>query len=181
MSTTKTTKTTTTSTTGSNIPAGVKVVNPSQLPNFSKWTIIYPRYLNSEYTKQQGRKTSKEHSVKNPSCEEIAKAASTFGLNTIIEANKGYPKEFFQRGRVRVLLINESTKLPINSDIPDKTKLLIKISEKIKATQPNRPENFNPLQLLPPVQATSTKEKHEKKSTPQPSSSSGKKKNVNMV
>ncbi|KAF2072028.1 hypothetical protein CYY_006662 [Polysphondylium violaceum] len=168
--------------------AGVKVVNTAQIPGFKKWIIVYPRHLNSEFSREDGRKLSKENAVKNPSLEELAKASSELGLQVIIETSKGYPKDFFQRGRVRINMLRENG-TPYVNDIDNKTKLLIKMAAHIKNTQPNRPEPFNPLSLLPAVQATSARKEEKKQATTttttttSSSSSKGgkKKKNVNVI
>ncbi|KAN0044625.1 hypothetical protein ACTA71_006143 [Dictyostelium dimigraforme] len=172
-----------------------KPVDVSTIPGFKKWLIVYPNHINSELTKDKGRKISKEHGVKNPTLPEIAEATAQLGLPCIIETTKGYPKEFFLRGRLRINFFCDGTTMPRNPHIPNKTVLLVKIAERIKLINPNRPEPFNPISMLAPIQAVSQKEK---KVTPPPtttsttsttstssssSSSKGgkKKKNVNVI
>ncbi|KYR00955.1 signal recognition particle 19 kDa subunit [Tieghemostelium lacteum] len=156
--------------------------NTTAPPNTKKWTIVYPQYINSEVSRHDGRRTSKDQSVKNPQLEEIAKASVQLQLHTMIEKEKGYPSDYFLRGRVKIQMINDSGK-PQNPDIPNKTILLIKLAEKIKENQPVRPDNFDPMRFLPLVQAVSQKEpKAEKKPTTTTTTSKGKgKKNVNLV
>ncbi|EGC39235.1 hypothetical protein DICPUDRAFT_27302 [Dictyostelium purpureum] len=165
-----------------------KQVDITRIPGFKQWVIIYPPYINSECTKDRGRKISKENAVKNPNLIEIAEATSAIGFSSVIEPNKGYPKEFFQRGRVRINFEELKHRYPA---IKNKTILMCKIAEIIKKNQPNRPESFNPLSLLPPVQAVSNKEKkhptpNTTTTTTTTSSSSSKtggkkKKNVNVI
>jgi signal recognition particle subunit SEC65 len=45
-----------------------------------KWNIIYPCYLNSLYTREKGRRVSKENSVQNPSAEEIITVLTETGI-----------------------------------------------------------------------------------------------------
>ncbi|EFA82862.1 signal recognition particle 19 kDa subunit [Heterostelium album PN500] len=153
------TTTTTTNTPANNAP---KPVNTANIPNFKKWTIIYPHYINSELTKDEGRRTAKDKSVKNPGIEEIARCCGAAGLSAVIESTKGYPSDFFQRGRVRVQMLNDQG-APIIPTIKNKTELMLFIAEKIKLVNPNRPENFNPISLLNLPQPAVKKDKEEKK------------------
>ena len=96
---------------------------------FSRWVCVYPAYLNSRKTVQQGRRISKSRAIENPTCPEIKdvclsqKSATrhmiveltpthtpTHSMNVELEP-KNYPREQ-QRdqihfGRVRVQLVNE--------------------------------------------------------------------------
>eukprot|EP01133_Synstelium_polycarpum_P013662 gene13662-16089_t len=140
-------------------------VNTAQIPNFKKWLIVYPQHINSELTKDGGRKTPKALSVKNPSPQEIAIAAGALNLQAVLEAHKAYPKDFFLRGRVRIQLETDGVFIDyVNPEITSKTKLLLALAAKIKETTPVRPEAFNPLSMIATAhQPAVKKEKEDKK------------------
>jgi signal recognition particle subunit SEC65 len=52
-----------------------------------KWHTIYPCYINSEFTRDKGRRVSKAFTVNNPKAEEI--------ITALTEA--GYPAKFEQK------------------------------------------------------------------------------------
>ncbi|EGG23289.1 signal recognition particle 19 kDa subunit [Cavenderia fasciculata] len=125
-----------------------KMVNTSTIPNYKKFTVVYPQYMNSSLKRDQGRKVPKDKGVKNPMLEEIAKAIAMLGLHPIIETSKGYPADFYQRGRIRLQIINFETQVPLVASISNKTQLLLKICEYINTNYPNRPEDFKPESML---------------------------------
>jgi signal recognition particle subunit SRP19 len=66
-----------------------------------KW-VIWPIYFDIDASKKEGRKVGKELAVKNPTADEIFKAAKKLGLNPVKE-EKAYPKRWWRReGRVLV-------------------------------------------------------------------------------
>ncbi|GAM22310.1 hypothetical protein SAMD00019534_054850 [Acytostelium subglobosum LB1] len=173
MSSTTTTTSTSSTTTPTIIPGGPTgalagaqqgKINTATIPNYKNWTVVYPQYINSELTRDQGRRTPKDKSVKNPQLEEIAKCAGAVGLSAVLEPHKGYPSDFFQRGRVKIQMLNEQ-KQPFVSTITNKTELLLFLAEKINLVAPNRPENFNPLCMIPTLtqQPAVKKDKEDKK------------------
>jgi len=76
-----------------------------------KWQTIYPAYLNSRLTADQGRRVPKAKAVENPTCEEIANILTFLKLSFVIEPEKSYPKDFSQKGRVKVLLKDQHGQL----------------------------------------------------------------------
>ncbi|CAH3130652.1 unnamed protein product [Porites lobata] len=77
-----------------------------------RWIIVYPAYLNSRRTVEQGRRVPKTKAADNPTVHEIRDVCQSQGLNCEIE-NKYYPrdsaKDAMCRGRVRVQLKNSDS------------------------------------------------------------------------
>lgn len=76
-----------------------------------KWQTIYPAYLNSRSTVQGGRRVPKEQAVENPTCEEISEVLTYLKLTHLIQPDKAYPRDWTQKGRVKVLLKDEHGQL----------------------------------------------------------------------
>ncbi|KAK6012730.1 SRP19 protein [Ostertagia ostertagi] len=76
-----------------------------------RWVVIYPTYLDSKKSLQQGRKIPKELGVENPTSVEIFDVLSASGLNPVLERGKLHPREQDREpeklGRVRVMLKND--------------------------------------------------------------------------
>ncbi|KAG1335006.1 signal recognition particle 19 kDa protein [Cocos nucifera] len=98
------------------------------MPNIKKWMIIYPVYINSKKTIAQGRRISAEKACENPTCIEIGDCCSYLKLPFAIELDKAYPRDFMQRGRVRVLLKREDGS-PYNPAIGTRKQLMLQIAE----------------------------------------------------
>ncbi|CBI25945.3 unnamed protein product, partial [Vitis vinifera] len=78
-----------------------------EVPNIKKWIVFYPVYINSKKTIAEGRRLSTSKACENPTCAEIGDCCSHLKLPFAIEIDKAYPRDFMQRGRVRVLLKKE--------------------------------------------------------------------------
>jgi len=84
-----------------------------------KW-VLWPIYFDVDASRLEGRKVSKELAIKNPTVDEIFKAAKKLGLNPIKE-EKAYPKRWWRKeGRV---LVEKKGR---------KTEIIRKIAEYIK-------------------------------------------------
>ncbi|KAL6002020.1 signal recognition particle 19kDa [Asimina triloba] len=75
--------------------------------NMKKWIILYPVYINSKKTIAEGRRISVDKACENPTCMEIADCCRYLNLAHHLEDQKAYPRDFMQRGRLRVKLKNE--------------------------------------------------------------------------
>jgi len=65
--------------------------------------VIWPAYIDLTKSRSNGRIISKKSSVKEPKLKEIEKAAAMLGLNPEVEADKAYPKSWWEvSGRVMV-------------------------------------------------------------------------------
>lgn len=62
------------------------------LIHFPRWICIYPAYINSKKSRQEGRKIRKELCVENPTFQEMKDVLSVSNLRIGIE-NKLYPRE----------------------------------------------------------------------------------------
>ncbi|XP_006598749.1 signal recognition particle 19 kDa protein-like isoform X2 [Glycine soja] len=82
-------------------------MDTSELPNLKKWIVMYPVYINSKKTMAEGRRIGLAKACENPTCAEIGDCCSYLKLPFAIEIDKAYPRDFMQRGRVRVLLKKE--------------------------------------------------------------------------
>ncbi|MQM04379.1 hypothetical protein Taro_037180 [Colocasia esculenta] len=79
----------------------------AEQPNIKRWIVLYPVYINSKKTLAEGRRISVGKACENPTCVEIGDCCSYLKLPFAIEIDKAYPRDFMQRGRVRVLLKKE--------------------------------------------------------------------------
>lgn len=97
---------TTTTTTATAVTAGAPTPPAAELPaNYSRWVIVYPPYIDAGRTQRGGRRVAKRHAVSEPTVREIAEVcARALRLDVLVEANKGYSRDFFSVGRVRVHL-----------------------------------------------------------------------------
>ncbi|XP_011623592.1 signal recognition particle 19 kDa protein isoform X1 [Amborella trichopoda] len=76
-------------------------------PNIKRWIVFYPVYINSKKTVAEGRRIGVSKACENPTCVEIGDSCNHLKLPFAIEVDKAYPRDFMQRGRVRVLLKKE--------------------------------------------------------------------------
>uniref|UniRef100_A0A0A0L2H8 Signal recognition particle 19 kDa protein n=1 Tax=Cucumis sativus TaxID=3659 RepID=A0A0A0L2H8_CUCSA len=78
-----------------------------EIPNIKRWVVLYPIYINSKKTIAEGRRIGVSKACENPTCVEIGDCCGHLKLPFAIEIDKAYPRDFMQRGRVRVLLKKE--------------------------------------------------------------------------
>lgn len=97
------------------------------------WICIYPAYLNSKKSRQEGRRLPKQHCVENPTFQEIKDVLTVTKLNIGVE-NKLYPreksKELLHRGRIRIQLKTDNG-LPVNADFPTRDSVLLHLGTMI--------------------------------------------------
>mmetsp|Transcript_7354 Transcript_7354/g.10865 ORF Transcript_7354/g.10865 Transcript_7354/m.10865 type:complete len:128 (-) Transcript_7354:426-809(-) len=98
-----------------------------QGPDISRWTCIYTSYLNSKVPQSLGRRVNKGVAVENPKAQEISEVLQFLKLPHCIE-NKAFPRDILDRGRVRVMLKNESNEFN-NPEVTSKRVLLNKLCE----------------------------------------------------
>ncbi|CAI8610840.1 unnamed protein product [Vicia faba] len=101
-----------------------------ELPSVKKWIVLYPVYINSKKTVAEGRRIGISKSCENPTCAEIGDCCNYLKLPFAIEIDKAYPRDFMQRGRVRVLLKKEDGTL-INPAIASRKQLMLSIAEMV--------------------------------------------------
>ncbi|KAM7278956.1 hypothetical protein ACFE04_006090 [Oxalis oulophora] len=98
------------------------------LKSIKKWNIIYPVYINSKKTIAEGRRISSTKACENPTCVEIGDCCSHLKIPFAIEIDKAYPRDFMQRGRVRVMLKKDDGTL-FNPAVSSKKQLMIHVAE----------------------------------------------------
>ncbi|CAA3008689.1 signal recognition particle 19 kDa [Olea europaea subsp. europaea] len=81
------------------------------IQNIKKWVVFYPIYINSKKTIAEGRRININKACENPTYAEIYDCCSHLKLPCAIESEKAYPRDFMQRGRVRVQLKREDGSL----------------------------------------------------------------------
>jgi signal recognition particle subunit SRP19 len=98
------------------------------IKNIKKWNVIYPVYINSKKTIAEGRRINETKACENPTCVEINDCCLHLKLPSAIELDKAYPRDFMQRGRVRVQLKKEDGS-PFNPAISTRKQLMMQIAE----------------------------------------------------
>jgi len=95
-----------------------------------KRIIIHPVYLNSKATLADGRRIAAKFCAEQPTLPEIMEVLTHLGFEAQME-DKTYPRDLFQRGRVRVLLKDPVTGEPKVPEITTRKALLQKIGTAI--------------------------------------------------
>ncbi len=91
---------------------------------------IYPIYINGLATLAQGRRVAAAHAVDNPTLAEIVEVLEHLGYKPDVE-DKSYPRDFLQRGRLRVHLKDPHTNDPTVPDIASRKELLRRLGTMI--------------------------------------------------
>ncbi|MBA0868055.1 hypothetical protein Goshw_008198 [Gossypium schwendimanii] len=120
-----------------------------EVPNIKKWVVFYPVYINSKKTVAEGRRISLAKACENPTCVEIADCCNHLKVPNAIEVcscvicdaivemwrrmrpyliDKAYPRDFMQRGRVRIQLKKEDGTL-WNPAISSRKQLMLQVAE----------------------------------------------------
>ncbi|KAE8715208.1 Signal recognition particle 19 kDa protein [Hibiscus syriacus] len=99
-----------------------------EVPDIKKWEVFYPVYINSKKTVAEGRRINLAKACENPTCVEIADCCNHLKVPNAIEIDKAYPRDFMQRGRVRVQLKKEDGTL-CNPVIPSRKQLMFQVAE----------------------------------------------------
>lgn len=100
--------------------------------DISTWKILYPNYLNSSKTQQEGRLVAKEDACEDPKVVEMAQICNFYKLPNRIES-KAYPRDWQVPGRIRYVL-KQNGKL-VNPEIKSKKDLLRKMGALIPKLQ----------------------------------------------
>ncbi|XP_011210969.2 signal recognition particle 19 kDa protein [Bactrocera dorsalis] len=98
-----------------------------------RWICIYPAYINSKKTRQEGRRLPKDICVENPTYAEIRDVLSVTNLRVAVE-NKQYSRErsreLQMRGRIRVQMRNDDG-TPCNPDLGTREDVMRYVSTRI--------------------------------------------------
>jgi len=95
-----------------------------------RWVVIYPIYINAKKSRSEGRRISTQGAVETPTLNEVVAALKKLGLQYKEEADKKYPRDFNQRGRVRVCL-KDAKGNPANANIKKRKQLLESVAKSI--------------------------------------------------
>lgn len=74
-----------------------------------KRIVVYPQYIDSRKSRNEGRRIPLSYAVPSPRVEEIVRAAEKLGLNPVIEESK-YPREWWT-SEERVIVDKKNSKL----------------------------------------------------------------------
>ncbi|VDM56346.1 unnamed protein product [Angiostrongylus costaricensis] len=128
-------------------------VKAKPFSNDKRWVVIYPTYIDSKKSLQQGRKIPKGLAVENPTAVEIHDVLAANGLNPVLEVlftlmlpqtprGKLHPRERDREpekfGRVRIMLRNDDGTVK-NKDYPTRMalyKYVASMIPKLKTRQP---------------------------------------------
>mmetsp|Transcript_56680 Transcript_56680/g.64963 ORF Transcript_56680/g.64963 Transcript_56680/m.64963 type:complete len:143 (+) Transcript_56680:23-451(+) len=114
------------------ISANQKVQTISELdPTQKKWKVLYPAYIDSTKKIDQGRAIPLKHCVENPTIQEMSEILQYLKIRHVIEPHKAYPKDWINPGRIRVQLLDDDSSKPLNEEVPNKKKLMMKMGELI--------------------------------------------------
>src|ERR1700761_3145625 len=69
----------------------------------SRWTSIYPIYIDAKRSYGQERRIARDKAVWWPLSKDIAQAAVNIGIQCLHESNKNHPRDWENPGRVKVL------------------------------------------------------------------------------
>lgn len=73
--------------------------------------VLWPAYLDANYSRSEGRRVAEDLAVEEPTLEEIAEAVGQVGYDAVIEREQAYSREPFEdRGRVLVQGAEDSSK-----------------------------------------------------------------------
>ncbi|XP_030461867.1 signal recognition particle 19 kDa protein [Syzygium oleosum] len=114
-----------------------------QIPNMKRWIVLYPVYINSKKTIAEGRRICAAKACENPTCIEIGDCCGHLKLPYAVELDKAYPRDFMQRGRVRVLLKREDGTLH-NPAISSRKQLMLHVAELVPR-HPGRTKKQEPV------------------------------------
>ena len=95
------------------------------------WKSVYTTYFDKNLSIKEGRRIQKDLCLDNPNVHLLQFACEALGLKSLAEPLRKHPRDFFNRGRVKVMIINDKTGETVNNDIGTcKRKLLIRIAQK---------------------------------------------------
>ncbi|KAM7359173.1 signal recognition particle 19 [Cochliomyia hominivorax] len=98
-----------------------------------RWICIYPAYINSKKTRQEGRRLPKENCVENPTYAEIRDVLLVTNLRVGVE-NKQYCRERSRelkfRGRIRVQMRNDDGSF-CNPEFTSREAIMLYVANKI--------------------------------------------------
>ncbi|ETW10125.1 hypothetical protein H310_00499 [Aphanomyces invadans] len=107
--------------------------NTSPNVDFSRWSTLYPNYIDSSKTNAEGRRIAKNLACDKPLAEEMGEVCRYFQLMYVIEPYKRYSRDAIVEGRVRVKLTENGRFL--HNEIHTRKDLMLKMGELIPKLQ----------------------------------------------
>lgn len=105
----------------------------NQIPkDFKTWLSLYPTYINSNRTLQEGRRLRKDLCVPEPRLQELMFASKALGLKFVAIPSKKYPRDFFSPGKMFICIKDSETQAFLNPEIVDRDSLYEKVATKLK-------------------------------------------------
>ncbi|KAJ1721427.1 signal recognition particle subunit [Coemansia erecta] len=89
-----------------------------------KWVCLYPLYFDKSRSLDGGRKVSLALAIYAPHGRQLLVAAKKAGFDVVYEPGKTHPRDFFNPGRVRVRLFDETSGRPVRPGVESRKKLL---------------------------------------------------------
>ncbi|KAF9310387.1 signal recognition particle subunit [Podila horticola] len=136
---------------------GVRYVSGDELEQFKSWMQVYPCYIDGTKTVAEGRRIPKELACKKqPWAKDIVEALKELQLSQAFEPGKTHPRDWANRGRVRVLFKDQGRFC--HPTIHTKRALLVRLAtsiNKIHAREEksggDKRSEFSPLSPLTPL------------------------------
>lgn len=94
----------------------------------TEMTVIWPIYMDSTKTRNEGRKISVEDAVSEPRLNEVYNAALSLKMQAIKHQNPAYPGEWY----------NKSGRILVKDDNLTKLEIIKRISSEIKTSRKNK-------------------------------------------
>ncbi|KAG0036671.1 signal recognition particle subunit [Gryganskiella cystojenkinii] len=135
---------------------GVRYVPVEEADQFKSWMCLYPCYIDGTKTVAEGRRIAQKLAcVKQPWAKDIVEALKELRLSQAFEPGKTHPRDWSNRGRVRVLF-KENDRF-CHATIHSKRELLVRLAASINRIHAKeetdgtvRPE-YSPLSPLTPL------------------------------
>ena len=94
------------------------------------WKSVYTTYFDKSLSLKQGRRVAAALCLEKPNIHLIQFACETLKLKSMVEPVKKHPRDFFNHGRLKVMLIDDKTGQECHPEIGTcKRRLLQKIAE----------------------------------------------------
>ncbi|KAF9439051.1 signal recognition particle subunit [Entomortierella beljakovae] len=135
------------------VDKGARYVSMEEAEQFKSWMCIYPCYIDGTKTVAEGRRISKDKAcVMQPWAKDIVEALKELRLSQAFEPGKTHPRDWANRGRVRVLF-KENGRF-CHPTIHTKGELLVRLAatiNKAHAKEGNKRSEYSPLSPLTPL------------------------------
>ncbi|KAG0304149.1 signal recognition particle subunit [Dissophora globulifera] len=138
------------------VEKGARYVSVEEAEQFKDWMCIYPCYIDGTKTVAEGRRIPKSKAcIKQPWAKDIVEALKELRLSQAFEPGKTHPRDWANRGRVRVLFKDNGRFC--HATIHTKHDLLIRLAASVNRNHAKEESSgvkrseFSPLSPLTPV------------------------------